>query len=134
MIIRQTHWLSLLGLTRFESTFPFSGQGAAQAIEDVAVLKTLFAEVTGVSQLEKAFEAFDFARRERSQRIAQSSRDFGRIYLFRQEDVGDDPQKIRQFSANKHGDEGSLESHRKVGVLAYVRGACALVLEQLRSH
>ena len=49
------------------------------------------------SQLAAAFDAFDFARRERSQRVSLSSREFGRLYLSREGDTGYDVQKIRQF-------------------------------------
>lgn len=62
------------------ATFPFSGQGAAQAIEDAAVLNAVFTHVTDLSQVSAALKAYDVTRRPRSQRVVEMTRKFGRIY------------------------------------------------------
>ncbi len=64
------------------ATFPFIGNGAAQAIEDAAVLHALFAHVTRKSQLSAAFSAFDETRRPRALRVVELSRKAGRIYSY----------------------------------------------------
>ena len=64
------------------ATFPFIGNGAAQAIEDGAVLHALFAHVKDKSQIPAAFTAFDEARRPRALRIVEVSREIGRIYTY----------------------------------------------------
>jgi len=75
---------------------PFAGNGASQAFEDVATMLALLKEVTNVSQIPKAFQAFDAIRRSRSQQVVKLSRMFGRLYAFMDEGVGDDLNKIRQ--------------------------------------
>lgn len=77
------------------ATFPFNGQGAAQAIEDAAVLNALFKEVTGLEEVEAALRAYDEVRRPRSQKVAALSRQFGRMYAFIEPGVGRDLDKTR---------------------------------------
>jgi salicylate hydroxylase len=74
---------------------PFAGNGACQAFEDASTMLALFKEVTDVSHVHKAFEAFDAIRRPRSQQVVELSRMFGRLYAFMEEGVGDDLNKIR---------------------------------------
>lgn len=76
---------------------PFAGNGAAQAIEDAAVLTAIFAKVTSVSQVEKALAAYDIVRRPRSQKVVEMACDFGRLYDFALPGVDDDPLKMKQF-------------------------------------
>jgi salicylate hydroxylase len=64
------------------ATFPFIGNGAAQAIEDGAVLHALFAHVKDKSQLSAAFAAFDEIRRPRALRVVDLSRKAGLIYSY----------------------------------------------------
>lgn len=78
------------------ATTSFAGQGAAQAIEDASTLCTLFQHIKDVSQISKAFEAYDMVRRPRSQKVVEMSRLFGRIYAFREEGVGDDLNLMRK--------------------------------------
>lgn len=59
----------------------FAGNGAAQALEDVAVLKVLFLELSSPDRLPAMLEAYDQIRRPRSQKVVQISRQFGRINL-----------------------------------------------------
>lgn len=83
--------------TRISATLPFNGQGAAQALEDAAVLNVLLAKVKDVREISKAFAAFDSVRRARSQRVVEIARTFGRCYVLAQDGVGDDSQLIRQL-------------------------------------
>ena len=73
------------------------GNGAAQAIEDAAVLTALFSRLTSVSQVEKALAAYDTVRRPRSQKVVEMACDFGRLYDFALPGVEDDPLKMKQF-------------------------------------
>lgn len=79
------------------ATFPFNGQGAAQAIEDAAVLNALFKEVTKVEEVDAALQAYDEVRRPRSQKVAALSRQFGRMYGFIEPEVGRDLDKTRKI-------------------------------------
>ena len=78
------------------ATMPFNGQGAAQSIEDAALLTALFAHVTELGpQAEQALKIYDEIRRPRSQRVAEISRQFGRMYVYAEEGVGEDLNKMR---------------------------------------
>ena len=75
---------------------PFTRNRACQAFEDASTMLTLFKEVTDISQIPKAFKAFDVIRRTRSQQLMELSRMFGRLYAFMEDGVGDDLNKIRE--------------------------------------
>lgn len=78
------------------ATMPFNGQGAAQSIEDAALLTALFGHVTDLEKhAEPALKVYDEIRRPRTQRVAEYSRQFGRMYAFAEEGVGDDLNKMR---------------------------------------
>jgi salicylate hydroxylase len=78
------------------ATMPFNGQGAAQSIEDAALLTALCAHVTDLEKhAEPALKVYDELRRPRTQRAAEYSRQFGRMYAFAEEGVGDDLGKMR---------------------------------------
>lgn len=79
------------------ATFPFNGQGAAQAIEDAAVLNALFKEITKLEEVDAALQAYDEVRRPRSQKVAALSRQFGRMYGFIEPGVGRDLDKTRKI-------------------------------------
>lgn len=79
------------------ATFPFNGQGAAQAIEDAAVLNAMFKEVTRLEEVDAALQAYDEVRRPRSQKVAALSRQFGRMYAFIEPGVGRDLDKMRKI-------------------------------------
>lgn len=81
------------------ATFPFNGQGAAQAIEDAAVLNALFKEVTRLEEAGAALRAYDEVRRPRSQKVAALSRQFGRMYAFIEPGVRRDLDKTRKIMA-----------------------------------
>ena len=79
------------------ATFPFNGQGAAQAVEDAAVLNALFKEVTRLEEVDAALQAYDEVRRPRSQKVAALARQFGRMYAFIEPGVGRDLDKTRMI-------------------------------------
>lgn len=81
------------------ATFPFNGQGAAQAVEDAAVLGALLREVGGLGEVGAALAAYDAVRRPRSQEVAALSRRFGRMYAFVEPGVGRDLGETRRVLA-----------------------------------
>jgi len=79
------------------AAMPFAGNGAAQAIEDGAVLNVLFQNLTSASDIPQVLEAYDTIRRPRSQKVVEIARDFGRLYGFAIPEYGDDPVKMKAF-------------------------------------
>ncbi|KAK0663407.1 hypothetical protein QBC41DRAFT_350229 [Cercophora samala] len=79
------------------ASLPFAGNGAAQALEDAAVLDHLFGRVKQPSQIEAALGAYDAVRRPRSQAVVDLARKFGRVYAFAEGDIHEDPDKLRDF-------------------------------------
>lgn len=79
------------------TTFPFNGQGAAQALEDSAVLDALFSKLTTTTQIEAIFAAYDAVRRPRSQHVVDLSRKHGRVYQFMEGDMHERPQDVKEF-------------------------------------
>ncbi|KAI0398150.1 FAD/NAD(P)-binding domain-containing protein [Xylariaceae sp. FL0594] len=61
------------------ASLPFAGNGAAQALEDSAVLYTLFGAVRRPEQVQSALDAYCKTRLERSQQVVRLSRQFGRV-------------------------------------------------------
>jgi len=78
---------------------PFAGNGAAQALEDAAVLDHLFSKVTTPSHIDAAFAAYDTTRRPRSQEVVDIARKFGRVYAYAEDGMHEDPTKMKQFFA-----------------------------------
>lgn len=87
--------LALLGDAAHAST-PHQGAGAGQAIEDAFVLSNLLGQVNSVSDIEKAFQAYDAVRRPRSQKVVTTSRDACSIYEFADEELGRDLKKVEE--------------------------------------
>ncbi|KAM0712136.1 hypothetical protein Q7P37_011230 [Cladosporium fusiforme] len=81
------------------ASMPFAGNGAAQALEDSAVLDHLFSAVYEPSQIPAAFQAYDTARRPRSQKVVDLARQFGRIYAYAEDGMHEDPTRMKQFFA-----------------------------------
>ena len=82
------------------ATFPFVGNGAAQALEDGAVLHALFTHVKHKSQIRAAFVAFDEVRRPRAQRVVEMSRQFGLMYNYEfggMWEEGEDVEKLKAY-------------------------------------
>jgi salicylate hydroxylase len=105
------------------ATMPFNGQGAAQSIDDSCLLTALFAHVTLLgSQVEQAFKIFDEIRRPRTQKVAELSRQFGRMYAYAESGVDDDINKMRAiFGAGaKFTNDVDLEGLNKDAVGKYL--------------
>jgi salicylate hydroxylase len=81
------------------ASMPFAGNGAAQALEDAAVLDCLFAHVSEKSDIEAAFEAYDTVRRPRSQAVVDLARKFGRVYAYAEDGMHEDPTEMKKFFA-----------------------------------
>ncbi|KAK3113366.1 hypothetical protein LTR53_009409 [Teratosphaeriaceae sp. CCFEE 6253] len=79
------------------ASMPFAGNGAAQALEDAAVLDYLFSKVEKAEQIEAAFTAYDATRRPRSQAVVDMARKFGRVYAYAEDGMHEDPVKMKQF-------------------------------------
>ena len=94
--------LVLLGDCAHAST-PHQGAGAGMAIEDAAVMSILMSQVDRPdrSLLVKVFEAYDSARRLRTQKLVTTSRAAGLLYDFEHEGIGDDAEKFAQDSHNR---------------------------------
>ncbi|KAI1458443.1 FAD/NAD(P)-binding domain-containing protein [Annulohypoxylon moriforme] len=81
------------------AALPFAGNGAAQALEDAAVLDALFAQVRNPNQITRALAAFDEVRRPRSQAVVDLARKFGRVYAYAEDGMHEDPERMRAFFA-----------------------------------
>lgn len=79
------------------ASMPFAGNGAAQALEDAAVLDHLFSRLQYPEQIEAAFGAYDTTRRPRSQTVVDLARKFGRVYAYAEDGMHEDPAKMKQF-------------------------------------
>lgn len=73
---------------------PWQGSGAATALEDAVILGALFEQIDSPNEIERVLKTYDTVCRPRSQRIAESSRQTGRILSGLAEGVGLDPVKM----------------------------------------
>ncbi|KAK0649287.1 hypothetical protein B0T16DRAFT_445105 [Cercophora newfieldiana] len=120
------------------ASLPFAGNGAAQALEDAAVLDHLFGLVRQVSRVEAALTAYDAVRRPRSQAVVNLARAFGRVYAYAEGDIHENPQKMREFFAGAalFTNEADLKKQNDEAVKTYessIRGrskSCADNSEQ----
>lgn len=81
------------------ASMPFAGNGAAQALEDAAVLDHLFSRITAPEHIEPALAAYDTIRRPRSQKVVDLARQFGRVYAYAEDGMHNDPTRMKQFFA-----------------------------------
>ncbi|KAI1308886.1 hypothetical protein F5Y03DRAFT_404676 [Xylaria venustula] len=81
------------------ASLPFAGNGAAQALEDAAVLSCLFSHVQGPGEIAAALQAFCRVRRPRSQAVVDLARKFGRVYAFAEDGMHEDPARMKAFFA-----------------------------------
>ncbi|KAK0724983.1 hypothetical protein B0H67DRAFT_482389 [Lasiosphaeris hirsuta] len=81
------------------ASLPFAGNGAAQALEDAAVLDHLFGRVRQPWQIEAALMAYDHVRRPRSHAVVDLARAFGRVYAYAEDGMHEDPEKMKSFFA-----------------------------------
>ena len=89
--------VAILGDAAHAST-PHQGAGAGQAIEDAHVLAELLGDprIQSTSDVAAAFRAYDEIRRERSQRVVESSKECGFLLCLRLNGVGDDEVKLAE--------------------------------------
>lgn len=94
--------LVLLGDCAHAST-PHQGAGAGMALEDAAVMSMLLAQLDKPDRnlLVKIFEAYDTARRQRTQKLVTTSRAAGLLYDFEHEGVGDEVEKFAENAYNR---------------------------------
>jgi salicylate hydroxylase len=85
------------------ATTPWQGAGAGQALEDAAILKTLFSQVHRPQYVAAAFKAFDAVRRPRCQRVIDSSRGTGAIMCGQDKELGLDAAKLAEGLAPRWG-------------------------------
>ncbi|KAI0015554.1 FAD/NAD(P)-binding domain-containing protein [Xylariomycetidae sp. FL0641] len=113
------------------ATMPHAGNGAAQAIEDAAVLAGILARVTDASQVPQALGAYDAVRRPRSQRVVDITREFGRLYSQRPEDIDVDEMRRRLREGGLYTNGVDMQDQVRRGVRAFERlcgvgAACAV--------
>lgn len=100
------------------ATTPHQGAGAGMCIEDSYILANLIKEANTVADLERAFQAFDAVRRERTQKNVTTSKEGGMLYDF--ELLGDDLDRIQENFLSRMGWiwqvdlEGQLEQAKKI--------------------
>ncbi|KAK7756774.1 hypothetical protein SLS62_001217 [Diatrype stigma] len=83
----------LLGDVAHAST-PHQAAGAGQGLEDAAVLSHLLSLVRSPDQVESALRAYDAVRRPRAQKVVSTSYEAGMMYLWLDDEIGDDMNKI----------------------------------------
>ena len=70
------------------AALPFAGNGAAQALEDAAVLTCLLKIAFTVEQAGLALHIYQLVRKVRSQMAVEAARDYGRVYSFAPINIG----------------------------------------------
>ncbi|KAI1112561.1 salicylate hydroxylase [Nemania sp. NC0429] len=83
------------------ATSPWQASGASMAIEDAMILGFLFRHVSSAKDIDSAFEAFDYVRRPRCERIIHSSRHTGEIFCGQDKEVGLNLNKLRAALSSK---------------------------------
>lgn len=78
---------------------PWQGAGTGQAFEDAMILGTLLSEIRLPSEVACAFQAYVTVRRDRCQRVIDSSRGTGLIFCGQNPEAGLDPDKVRTLLA-----------------------------------
>ncbi|OTA99335.1 hypothetical protein M426DRAFT_325256 [Hypoxylon sp. CI-4A] len=103
------------------ATGPHAGNGAAQAIEDAAILSRVFGQVKGKGQIEAALKAFDEVRRPRSQKVVEITRQFGRLYSQTEakQDVGRMKRLLKEGGMYTNGVD--MNAQAQAAVLAFKR-------------
>ncbi|KAF8855513.1 mannitol 1-phosphate dehydrogenase [Acephala macrosclerotiorum] len=87
--------LCLLG-DAAHATSPHFGQGAGMALEDAYVLSNLFGKCSSTLEIERAFEAYDYVRVPRANRVVAVSREQGKTLDMEGDGVGDDLEKLAE--------------------------------------
>ncbi|KAJ4414332.1 hypothetical protein N0V82_008002 [Gnomoniopsis sp. IMI 355080] len=73
---------------------PYQAAGAGQGLEDAVVLAHLLAMVRQADEIGRAFRVYDNTRRSRAQRAVDTSKAAGAMYMFSDDELGDDMVKI----------------------------------------
>lgn len=84
--------ICLVGDAAHSST-PHQGAGAGMCVEDCYILGELLGRISDAKDLPSVFEAYDSVRRERTQRVVETSREGGMMYEFEGPE-GDDLEAI----------------------------------------
>lgn len=91
------------------ATTPWQGAGAGQAFEDALILGTLLGEIKRPSEINYAFRAYSDVRRNRCQRVIDSSRGTGLIFCGQDPEAGLEPDKIMGLLAPRWGFIGGID-------------------------
>ena len=106
------------------ATFPFIGNGAAQAIEDAAVFHALFPYLTAKSQIPAAFAAYNEIRRPRALRVVELSRKAGLMYNYEfgnfwKEDDGIEALQRKWKEIASFTNDADLATQNKMAIKAF---------------
>lgn len=79
------------------------------------MLSNLLGDCKSIGDVEKAFEAYDYVRRPRSQELVKLSRLSGQTYSFFDDTAGSDVAKMQQVLQNRYNWlwDTDLEEHLK---------------------
>jgi salicylate hydroxylase len=102
--------ICLLGDAAHAST-PHQGAGAGQCLEDALILSHLLSLVSrsqshpddSAVNINLAFEAYDYVRRPRAQKVVKTSDDAGKMYCFADPECGSDVKKIVTNARGRFG-------------------------------
>ncbi|KAI0845878.1 salicylate hydroxylase [Daldinia vernicosa] len=94
------------------ATTPWQGSGAGLAIEDAMILGHLLSHIKTRDELNAAFKAYDAVRRPRGQQVIDSSRGTGQIFCGQNQEIGLDPDKLRELLPGRWGFIMSLDVHQ----------------------
>lgn len=107
------------------ASMPYAGNGAAQALEDVAVIDHLFSRLESAEQLPALFKAYDEVRRPRSQEVVDLARKFGRVYAYAEPTVANTPEEMGKFfgSASKLTNEFDVQKQNDEAMEIFLKAA-----------
>lgn len=103
------------------ATAPHAGNGAAQAIEDAAILTRVFAHVTSKYQVDAALKAFDQVRRPRSQKVVDITRNFGRLYSQDEEERDIESMRRQMREGGMYTNAVDMEAQAQAAVLMFMK-------------
>ncbi|XXH01161.1 hypothetical protein Hte_007514 [Hypoxylon texense] len=101
------------------ATAPHAGNGAAQAIEDAAILTRVFAHVTSRYHVDAALKAFDQVRRPRSQKVVDITREFGRLYSQDEEERNIDSMRRQMKEGGMYTNGVDMDAQAEAAVLIF---------------
>lgn len=104
----------------------FQQLGPGQELEDAMILGTVLRAAVDRSGLAAALEAYDEVRRPRSQAVADHGKRLGMLWTGMVEDVGMDPEKLRQAFLDWKEDSESFD------LVEHQREALSLMARKLQ--